>query len=135
MPKVSVKVSGLSRAAEIPGWLETGQKDFVRTIGSRIAEVVEETSPSGRIPFESSYIDSTTVRVFSNHPGAKVLDVGGYIKPKKSKRLRFQVNGRQIFTKYAVRIPAFNYTKKANRKRNKIVAQEFDKIFSDIEKA
>jgi hypothetical protein len=127
MPKVSLNIKGLSAFEDDAEWLETGQHRFLQKITDRIADAVKEASPKGRIPFRGHVTSSTLAKIESNHPGAKALDKGAYIRGH-GKKLRFHVEGRTIFTK-AVRIKGTKYVAKGLRKRNKIVTEEYERIF------
>jgi hypothetical protein len=130
MPNASIRVEGLSKLEQIPGWLDDGQRQFVERISHRLADQMQLESPKSHIPFTARVLDSNSAKIESTHPGAKALDKGAYISGKGHK-LKFQVDGRLVFAKF-VRLAARNYTKKALRQRNKITADEYQKAFGEL---
>lgn len=128
VPNYQVKLEGLSEMEEkIPNWIDHGERKLVDNIAHRLADSVHDASPKGGIPFRGRAVNSSSAEISSNHPGAKALDKGAYIRGK-GKKLKFEVDGRTIFAT-AVRLAARNYTKKGLRKRNSIAKEEFSKIF------
>lgn len=131
----SVSIQGLEELSKIPGWLEYAQRDHLDNAAKRIADKVEDTAPkkSGRLAnsWSSRTISSTKAMVSSNSKYAKAQERGAFIKAKKGKFLRFEIDGRTIFAK-SVRLKGTGYAKKALRSRGKIIKEEYAKAFDDI---
>lgn len=67
--------------------------------------------------YSTSAISATAI-VGSNHPGARIQELGGLITPNKAKMLHFVIGGQDVFAK-AVHIPARPYLRPAfDEKKN-----------------
>lgn len=132
----SVSISGLSQLEKVPGGLEKAQREFLDEAADEIADEVGKAAPSRSGQLARSWkgrtISSTRAVIESHSPYAKAVDRGAYITPKQGKLLRFNVDGRTIFTK-SVRIPASNYTKKGLRKRGPIIRNTYQKHFDELD--
>jgi hypothetical protein len=133
----SVSVEGLSKLTRIPGGLDKAQREFLGEAVDELAEEVGKAAPGGRggrvgRTWRGRTISSTRGVVESSHPGAKALDRGAYITPKKGKVLRFTVGGQERFARF-VRLPATNYTKRGLRKRGTIIRKAYEKKFNELD--
>ncbi len=130
-----VRLEGMSELVKIPGGLEDAQRDFVRRSGERLRDSIAERAPGGPAgsvgrSFKTFTAGFTRAIIYSDHPGAKALEKGAYIKPRrKGGALRFRDG---TFTRRPVRIPAKKYAERGLRSRSKIVKEEFRKTFGDV---
>lgn len=148
--RMKVKIEGLSELAKIPGWLEHGQRQFLDTAAQRVAAKIASGAPGGASgsvgrATKGHAISSTKAEITVNHPGARVLEEGGTIKPKK-KALRFVVGGQVVFVRRssrrrqgsagappgAVFIPARRFAKKGLRSRGRIVREAYQEAFDNL---
>lgn len=135
-----VRLEGMSEAVKIPEWLERGQREFVDKSGSRLAESIRLRAPGGPTgaigrSIVSKTLNSRRVIIFSLHPGAKAQETGAYVKPRRrGGALRFQANGRVVYVRGGVRIPATRFATKGLRPRSKIVKQTFAETMSRLER-
>ncbi len=132
MPSYSVSVRGLEKLHAIPGGLDQAQKELLEGAVKRIARSVGDAAPkrSGRLAasWKGEVRSSTEARVHSNSDYAKSQDRGAFISPKK-KALRFN-NGH--FQRVPVRLPATGYVKQGLRSRGKIIREEYQKAFDNL---
>lgn len=137
--RLKVKVEGLSELAEIPGWLDHGQKRFLEQAADGIAEKIAEVAPGGK---SGSIGRATRARTLSpakaeivvEHPGARVLERGGFIQPRRGGALKFEAGGRTIFSRRGVRIAPRGFAKKGLRSRHKIVRAAYADAMGDLRK-
>lgn len=136
--RLKVKVEGLAELAEIPGWLETGQKRFLQKAANGIAEKIAETAPGGKgrsigRATRANTLSPTKAEVVVDHPGARVLERGGFIQPR-GRALKFQAGGRTVFSRRGVRIAPRGFAKKGLRSRHKIVRAAYAEAMGDVSK-
>lgn len=126
---MSVTVEDLRSLAEIPGFMDRGQKVFLDRASKRLADEVGKRAPGGRAgsigrTARGKALSSTTAEIVVDHPGAKAQARGAYIKPKRGRALKFRDGG---YSRRPVRIPATNFDKRGLRGRRKIIKGEFAK--------
>lgn len=133
----SVSVEGLSELAKIPGFLDRAQRDLLdraaKGIGAEIAKKAPG-GPTGRAgrDVEARAVTSTTAVVRSRgFAGARILERGGTIRPKKGRALKL-ADGR--FVRGKVVIKGRGYWRKGLRSRGKIVRQAYHDAFGDLRK-
>lgn len=150
---LKVKVEGLSELAEIPGWLDDGQRRFLRKAADGIAEKIAEVAPGGKggsvgRAVKGRTLSATKAEIVVEHPGARVLEEGGVIKPK-GKALKFQIGGRTVFVHRSSRrrkgsagappgsvfVPGRRFGKKGLRSRHKIVRTAYQDAMGDLRKS
>lgn len=137
---MNVRLEGMSKAAQIPGWLEEGQREFVDETGKRLRDSIRSKAPGGdhgEIARSVVYvvINSRRVMIFSLHPGAKAQERGAWIKPRHpGGAIRFEMEGREIFLRGGVRIPATRFATKGLRPRSRIVRETFAEKMSHLER-
>lgn len=132
-----VELHGLERATRIPGWLEEGQREFMGKAVRRLRDEVAEKAPGGpqgRIgrSIDGRVISPTTGAIGSSHPGAKALDRGAYIVAKRGRALRFNIGGETVYRRF-VRLPARRFFARGLRYRNRVVAEEFERVFDRVD--
>lgn len=135
---VRTSIEGLEELSRLPGWIDRGQRRFVERSGERIAEAIAERAPGGKggsvgRATRSRTLSSTKAEIVVDHPGAKALERGAFIKPKRHTKLRFTVGGRTVFPRF-VRLKGRGYAAKGLRARRKIVNSEYAKAFDDLSK-
>ena len=132
-----VSVEGLSELAALPDWLDSGQREFLRKAADRLAESIAEAAPggtSGRIgrATRGRVLSPTRAEVVVEHPGARALEYGAYIAPKRGKTLRFKIGGETVYVRGGVRIKARAYAKRGLRARGRIVRGAFKEAFDEL---
>lgn len=127
----SVQIKGLERAAQIPGWLEHGQRRTVDVACERIGKAVGEAAPRAGGALQASWvgegITATTGRIHSSSPYARKIDRGAYIKAKSGKTLRFGSQHRRW-----VRFQPHPYTKAGLRTRGAIMRATFAQYMGNL---
>ena len=147
--RMTVKVEGLSKLADAPGWLDHAQRRFLDRATERIGDEVRRRAPGGPRgqagrDVESKTLSSTKAVIQSRGwIGAKTLEFGAVIKPRQRKALRL-ANGRFVHASKrrrvgsagappgAVFVPPKGYYRKGLRSRGKIVRAAFAEAFDDI---
>lgn len=127
----SVKMVGLSEAAQIPGWLDHGQRAMLEEIVNELAGAIGDASGSSQIraSFRGRAISSTKGIVESRGTKfAKARDRGAYITPRSGKVLRFADGS---FRRVA-RLTPHKYVAKGMRKRRAIADAAFARHFGDL---
>lgn len=130
----SISLSGLSEAAEIPGWIDRAQRAMLDEIAQELAEAIGDASGSGTIAasFRGRALSSTKAIVESRGTAfAKARDRGAYITPKSGKVLRFADGS---FRRFA-RLTPHNYVKKGMRRRRAIGDAAFARHFGNLKDA
>jgi len=132
-----VDIEGLERLQALPGFLEEGQQRFLELAATRIAGVLAEAAPGGKTgrigrATKGRALSATLAEVSIEHPGARALDLGAYIRPKRGKALRFQAAGGMVFSRGAVRLAPRHFTKKGLRKRGAIVRRAYLEAFDQL---
>lgn len=127
----SIKLTGLSEAAQIPDWLDHAQRAMLAEVCDELAEAIGAASGSSQIRAgaRGRAISSTkgVVGVYGV-VFAKARDRGAYITPKRGITLRF-ADG--TFRRVA-RLTPHNYVKKGMRKRRSIGEQAFARHFDNL---
>jgi hypothetical protein len=127
----SIKLTGLSEAAQIPDWLERGQRAMLEEIAEELAEAIGDASGSSQIraSFRGRAISSTKAIVESRGTKfAKARDRGAYITPRNGKVIRFADGS---FRRVA-RLTPHKYVAKGMRKRRAIGDAAFARHFGDL---
>lgn len=133
----NVRVEGLAELAQIPGWLEQAQRRFLAKAGDRLADEIRKRAPGGAAGgigrgTRSRTLSATSAEITVRHPGAKALEQGAYIEPKRGGALRFVVNGEVVFTRRPVRIAPKRYAARGLRNRSKVVRAAYGDAFNDL---
>lgn len=132
----SVAVEGLAELAAIPGWLEEGQRKFLELGATRLRDEVARKAPGGARgragrDVEAKVLSSTRAVIRSKGwIGAKTLERGATIKPKKKGGALKLSDGR--FVRGKVVVKGRGYFKKGLRPRSKIIRQAYSEAFDDL---
>jgi hypothetical protein len=118
---LSFDIKGLEQLLAVPKKLKIGQKAFVDNVTKDVAEAIQKASPKGAIPFQGKGLSDNQGLVWSDHPGAKALDKGAFIKPK-GKVLKFRDGG---FSSRPVRLKARKYVRRGLFKKRIILERRF----------
>lgn len=138
MPRLRVKVTGLARANQIPGWIERGQRETLELATERIRDSIRRASPGGRIAADitSRTISSTRAVIEADQPATRALDRGAYIRSKRGAgtAIRFTAGGQRVFVRAprGSRIRARNFFKKGLRPRRRIIQETFDEVMGHL---
>lgn len=133
----SVSVEGLSRMRSVPGWLDRGQREFLERGSEGIRDEVRRKAPGGPNSragrdVESVVLTSTRAVVRSKGwPGARALERGATIRPKRGKALRLR-DGR--FVRGKVVVKGRRYFQKGLRSRGKIIRDAYSSAFDDLDR-
>lgn len=134
----SVSVDGLSKLGALPGFIDDAQGELLNKAARRIGDEVRKKAPGGPMgkaarDVEARALTSTTAVVRSRGwKGARILERGGSIRPKKGEALRFSVDGKTVFTRGPVHIKGRGYWRKGLRARGKIVRQTYHEAFGSL---
>lgn len=132
-----VAVEGLSTLAAIPGWLEAGQRETLDKGAHGIADEIAKKAPGGRFGKAGRDVQvivhsSTKATIKSRgFAGAKILERGGRIRPKKGVALKMH-DGR--FVRGTVVIKGRGYWRKGLRQRSKIIKGAYHDAFGNLER-
>lgn len=141
---MSVQITGgLERFEKIPGWLERGPREALRRSGDKIADDIAEKAPGGEggsvgRAVHSRVLTNTTLEISIDHPGARALARGAYIRSQRGAgtAIRFNAGGpRFIRAPYGSRLPKTDYDKKGLRRRRTRMQEAHDEVFGDLEKS
>lgn len=109
---------------------------MLRMAEGMAAEVAREEGGSIGKSFVGELVDQNTSVVKSNHPGARVQDVGGYITPKPGRQGR---NGRRAMLRFqdgsfrpVARVKGRHYTQAALKKRRHVRDLAFELTYGDL---
>lgn len=134
----SIAVEGLDQLRALPGFIDRGQRELLDKGASGIRDAIRAVAPGGPSgtagrAVQSRTLSSTRALVGSFHfAGARALERGAFIRPKKGKALRFQIQGKTVFTRRGVRIEARGYHKKGLRARGRIIRAAYHDAFGDV---
>lgn len=132
-----IQVEGIENLVALEDDLGLRQRQFLDRTVTQLAANIAAKAPGGpgRSVGRSIYhkvLTDTVGAVGSNHPGAKALDRGAYIAPRRGhKAVKFQVDGQDVFAKY-VRLPARRYFSRGLRTRNQVAAREFARTMDGL---
>lgn len=147
--RMSVSVEGLSKLADAPGWLDHAQRRFLDRAVDQLGNEVRKRAPGGAGGQAGRDVDartlSSTKGVVQSRGwiGAKTLEFGAVIKPRRGKALRFR-NGQFVHASSrrrqgkagappgSVFIAPRGYYRKGLRSRGRIVRAAFQEAFDDI---
>jgi hypothetical protein len=135
---MTVRVEGLRELADAPGWLDSMQRRFLGNAVDRLGDSVRSKAPGGptgraALDVEARTLSSTRGVVRSRGwIGAKTLERGAVMRPRKGKAMRFAVNGQTVFSRGASVVKGRGYYRKGLRPRAKIVREEWDKAKADV---
>lgn len=130
MPTLKVKVTGLSRAGQIPGWIEDGQRRTLELAVERLVESIRLKAPGPKIAAEA------VGRTLSSKRGEIVIGTIGRAFEKGAYRrsnrgpgtaVRFNAGGDR-FVRYprGTRLTATKWVTKGLRPRRRIFQEAFD---------
>ncbi len=122
----NVNIKGLEEV-QLAKVLERGKRPFFQKAGESIADELNRRAPTRKVNFQS-HPSAMGADVESRHPGAKAMDRGAFIAPKRQ-ALKFSVGGETVYTRKPVRIQGTNYVRKALSKRRKILVAAFEETF------
>lgn len=146
---MNVRVEGLSQLADAPGWLDGAQRRFLDRATQRLGNEVRKRAPGGPggragRDVEARTLSSTRAVVQSRGwIGAKTLEFGAVIRPRRAKALRLH-DGRFVHASSrrrrgsagappgAVFVAPRGYFRKGLRSRGRIVREAFAEAFDDI---
>ncbi len=106
------------------------KKESLEFLRDRIIDKDPPVTRSGYLD-NSFQIDVDKGKLFSQHPGAKALDKGAFIRAKRAKVLHFEVNGKDVFTKF-VRLKATNFVTKTADNSVRDIVNIFTKNFEEL---
>lgn len=134
---LKVSVEGLSRAAEIPHWLEHGQQEALERGAKSIVDDLQRAAPGQAIARSIVLVPLTATRVVIevHHPGGKALAKGAFIRPRVKKALRFTVGGRVVITRRPVRLQPTGWDKRGLRRKTSRIREAYAEVFSDLDSA
>lgn len=147
--RFNVKVEGLSALADAPGWLDHAQRRFLDNAIDQLGDEVRKRAPGGPggqagRDVEARTLSSTRGVIQSRGwIGAKTLEFGAVIKPRRAKALRLR-DGRFVHRSTrrrlgsggappgAVFVAPRGYYRKGLRSRGRIVRTAYQEAFNDI---
>ncbi len=138
-PLYTVKVPDWEKLDRLPGEIERARHRFVEDLGGELRDAVADKAPGGRngVIGRSMFADVVgggVIRIASRHRGAKALDKGAYIRPRRAggKAIRFRVDGEIVFRRWA-RIKARRFVSKGLRQRNRVAEGQFRRHFGNLD--
>lgn len=132
-----VSIDGLDRLEKLPAELSQAGRAFLIDAIEDLKDEVASVAPGGaagsvgRSFFADIIIPAAVARIASDHPGAKALDKGAYIRRTGWRPVRFYVGGQAVFARW-VRLKPLRYMQKGLRHRNAIVGDAFERHFGVI---
>lgn len=129
---VNVRIEGMEALNGVADNMDAAIGAFLRSAGARFAMSLAAATPRRTGRMASMWrpeVDASarTLTMVNAHPGAKAVDRGAYIKPKRRDVLHFTAGGSDIYTSRPVRIKARQFSKKGLRGRGRIMQEEFAK--------
>ncbi|MHB1334518.1 MAG: hypothetical protein ACYCXQ_00990 [Candidatus Humimicrobiaceae bacterium] len=106
------------------------KKESLEFLRERIIDKDPPVTRTGYLD-NSFKIDADKGKLFTQHPGAKALDMGAFIRAKKAKVLHFEVNGKDVFTKF-VRLKATKFVTKTADENVRHIVDIFTKNFEEL---
>lgn len=133
----NVRVEGLEGLSRMPGFIDSGQRMLLDRGSKGIAAEIAKKAPGGPggkagRDVEALTTSSTTALIRSRgFKGARLLDKGGTIRPKRGKALKLH-DGR--FVRGKVFVKGRGYWRKGLRSRSKIIRAAYHDAFGNLER-
>ena len=134
--RVWVEVKGLDELEKLADALGDAHDDFLEAVAEETAEEVARLAPGGPDGSAGRAVEGRVergdIRIGSfSFPGARALERGAYIVPKRNQALRLEGAG-GLVTKRPVRLPPRRYHERGFREATKIARRLFAARFGEL---
>jgi hypothetical protein len=137
-----VRVEGLAELAQVPEWIERGQRVQLELATERIGKAIADGLPGGARGKAGRQVDTRTLTSTKGEitvgPIAKALSEGAYIGAKRLRQrgraLRIPGGQAPGFTRRPFRIKGNKAVRKGLGKRGKILRDTFGEVFDNLER-
>lgn len=126
-----VKINGIKDLMDLGDEVKDAERKFLHRYSDDLAQSITKKSPKGHIPWTAVPNSTNTALVASSHPGAKALDKGAYMAPKGHPRLKFVVQGREVFPKF-IRLAPRHYVRKGMRGTRAKAEQIWNQVIEEL---